>query len=487
MKKIKWIRCILIVICIALAGCGHEHSWKEANCLSPKTCQECDETEGTELGHDWQEATCTKPKTCARCGATEGEALGHEWREANCTEAKTCAVCGTTEGVALGHDWQDATCTEAKTCAHCGITEGEALGHDAPNVSCVKDDTCTRCGEVIPALGHEWQEATCTEPGICARCGKTKGEPKGHTPADPVKENEKKPSCTKKGRYEEVVYCSVCKHEISREEKTVKALGHEVSEGVCTRCGEKIKVILYEDSNVNISFKKAERSPYSDDRVELYFYVENKTEKTLLIQADAVSINGYCFCDLIMSDPVNASATGVVNLSVSNFDFDLVDISNIKSVGGQFRIIDDSTWKSYDALFTNTKLDGTGNGSAPKDFSNQNLLYEDNSCAIYYRSIEEYEYSDDRAELYLYLHNKTKKTLLIQADAVTLNGYSFSSLIMSDPVLPKTIGIINTSINEIDFDDVDISELSKLGGQFRIIDDATWKSYKASFKNVEIG
>ena len=48
----------------------------------------------------------------------------------------------------------------------------------------------------------------------------------GHTNAAAVKENEKAPDCTTAGSYDNVVYCSVCKAEVSRETVTVDVLGH---------------------------------------------------------------------------------------------------------------------------------------------------------------------------------------------------------------------------------------------------------------------
>ena len=78
-----------------------------------------------------------------------------------------------------------------------------------------------------------------------------------HVVAAAVKENEKAATCTDAGSYDEVVYCSECKAEISREAKTVDALGHKAAilpgkdatctekgrtEGeVCSRCGETLK------------------------------------------------------------------------------------------------------------------------------------------------------------------------------------------------------------------------------------------------------
>ena len=47
-----------------------------------------------------------------------------------------------------------------------------------------------------------------------------------HIPGDPVQENVVAATCTEEGSYDEVVYCTVCGQEISRETKTAEALGH---------------------------------------------------------------------------------------------------------------------------------------------------------------------------------------------------------------------------------------------------------------------
>lgn len=49
---------------------------------------------------------------------------------------------------------------------------------------------------------------------------------KTHKPATAVKENIKNSTCTAGGSYDSVVYCSVCKSEISRTKKDIPKLGH---------------------------------------------------------------------------------------------------------------------------------------------------------------------------------------------------------------------------------------------------------------------
>ena len=104
---------------------------------------------------------------------------------------------------------------------------------------------------------HDMQEVpgaqeTCTEDGnkpynICNGCGKwfidSEGEneitdhnevvipKKGHTPAEAVKENETAATVEKEGSYDEVVYCSVCKEEISRKTVKIDKISYKFSKG----------------------------------------------------------------------------------------------------------------------------------------------------------------------------------------------------------------------------------------------------------------
>lgn len=132
MKRILTCTALVLACIMMLTGCMCKHeTWNDADCVTPKTCAECGETEGAPLGHSWLAATCETPKTCETCGTTEGEAKGHSWADATCEAPKTCEACGVTEGEALGHSWADATTEAPKTCANCALTEGERIITDS--------------------------------------------------------------------------------------------------------------------------------------------------------------------------------------------------------------------------------------------------------------------------------------------------------------------------------------------------------------------
>lgn len=101
MKKKFLVTCFTLLATGLMAGCAKEHVWEEATCTSPKTCVECGETEGEELGHTWVEATCASPKTCSVCNVTEGVALEHTLTDATYQSASTCTVCGEKVGEPL--------------------------------------------------------------------------------------------------------------------------------------------------------------------------------------------------------------------------------------------------------------------------------------------------------------------------------------------------------------------------------------------------
>ena len=211
--------------------------------------------------------TCTKPGSydevvyCSVCheelsresknvpalGHTPSEVKRENIKEATCTEDGSydevvyCSVCGEelsrTSHVeeALGHDWGEWKVTVGGNCT---------VDHIEQRV-CKNDPTHIEA-KTVPATGHKAEEAvkenevapTCTEKGsydevvYCSVCGEelsreTKEIPAlGHSEAEAVRENEVAPTCTEKGSYDEVVYCSVCGEELSRNTVKVDALGH---------------------------------------------------------------------------------------------------------------------------------------------------------------------------------------------------------------------------------------------------------------------
>ena len=220
----------------------HEHNYvatvTEPTCTeagyTTNVCSVCQDTYTSDnvdaLGHSEVidsavAATCTKSgltegKHCSVCGevlaaqevvpATGDHVYANEQERVNATceedgyVIKACG-CGTTEKTTLtktGHDYEAVV--TAPTCTEAGYT----------TYTCKNDAAHTYVGDNVVALGHTNSEA--------------------------VKENDVAPDCDNAGSYDNVVYCSVCNAEVSRETIAVSALGHTevVDTAVAPTCTE---------------------------------------------------------------------------------------------------------------------------------------------------------------------------------------------------------------------------------------------------------
>ena len=228
-----------------------------------------DHTPGAAVRENEVPATCTKDGShdeviyCTVCKAEisrktiTDKAPGHKAqaavkenvKDATCTVAGShdevvyCSVCQTeisrttVTDKALGHDWDSAT----GKCKRCET----ACDHKWTNGKC---DTCGYACQHVggDAVKEKEVPATCTKDGshdevvYCTICksevSRTNVVDKatGHKERPAVKENVKAPTCTVDGSHDEVVYCSVCKEEVSRTNVVDKATGHKWDDGVVT-------------------------------------------------------------------------------------------------------------------------------------------------------------------------------------------------------------------------------------------------------------
>ena len=261
---------------------------KTATCDNGCGTTETLTAENTALGHKFEnhayngDATClldgTKTASCANgCGETEtltavDTALGHSFTNYVSNNDQTCVSDGSSTAVC------DNGCGETDTVGVPGTATGhfdmEPVVENNVLPTCTETGSydsvvyCSACGEVlsretvtVDALGHTGGTPTCTLPANCDVCGVAYGEALGHTPAEVVKENELAPTCTETGSYDNVVYCSVCEAELSRETVTVDALGHTPAEAVkenelaptCTETGSYDSVVYCSVCEVELS------------------------------------------------------------------------------------------------------------------------------------------------------------------------------------------------------------------------------------------
>lgn len=167
--------------------------------------------------------TCTtageKTYTCADCGRTKTETLAalehsygeltYAWNGTSCTAERVCS--------------RDSSHKETET-----VTAGVTV---TQNKNCVLDELSTYTASFKnAAFATQTRENVVTANKL------------GHTNGTAVRETEVPATCTADGSYDEVVYCTVCNAEVSREAKSIDALGHdlvlhEAKAATCTEIG----------------------------------------------------------------------------------------------------------------------------------------------------------------------------------------------------------------------------------------------------------
>ena len=274
--------------------CGYETACEHTNTVVipaiPATCTTAGSTAGVKCADESCGEVLTAPETISATGHTEADDAAIE---ATCTTdgktaGKHCDVCGTvliaqTTIAAKGHT-EVTDRAVAPTCTDTGLTAGKhcsvcnevlvpqetipANGHDYASETtaptCTEEGyttyTCTVCADSYAAdetaaLGHtemtlEAIASTCTETGLtegkqCTVCGiitveQTIAPELGHTHSEATVENSVAPDCVNSGSYDNVVYCTTCGTEISRDTVTTPALGHteETVAGKASTCTE---------------------------------------------------------------------------------------------------------------------------------------------------------------------------------------------------------------------------------------------------------
>ena len=281
---------------------GKEATCKETGLTQGEKCSVCGEILTAQIvipvkAHT-PETVPGKAATCTEDGLTDGE---------------KCSVCGTVlkEGQkipALKHDYTDvtpewkwegyesATATFVCTRENCGNAEDVTATVES---KVTVEATCEKEGEKTYTATVTFGDKQYTD---------TKAEKltkADHTPATAVKENEVAATCTSEGSYDEVVYCSACGAEISREQKTVGKTAHklEIIAGNSATCTEDGTLEYYKCKDCGAMFSDADG-------------------KTAITAEDIVEpAKGHTYASVSVTTAPTAEAEGSASVTCANCDY----------------------------------------------------------------------------------------------------------------------------------------------------------------------
>lgn len=103
---------------------------------------------------------------------------------------------------------------------------------------------------------------------------------------------------------------------------------------------------IFNNDSVKIIYQGMRDDPYWG--IEFVFYIENNSDKNIIVQVNTISINGF-MVDSIMSPTICANKKIVEGLTALQTDLENNEITELENMEISFKIIDENTW---DILYT---------------------------------------------------------------------------------------------------------------------------------------
>lgn len=232
----------------------------------------------------------------------------------------------------------------------------------------------------------------------------------------------------------------------SKKEEPKKEKNTSVEKNTKNKIGQIEPKVIIDKKDIKITVKSLNYGEFDD--VELKMLIENNSDKNIIVQHDALVINGIMI-DALFSENVAAGkkSNGVISIPLD--DLRKANISKIKDIEIDLNILD----KEYDTIFTekNIKLQTNNTNYTQSYENNGKLVFEQNNIKVKVLKVDN-KNSIFGSDVYLYIENNTDKDVIIQADDVSVNGF------MIDPIFSSNIKEGKKIYDEMTFSEDDLKE-----------------------------
>ncbi len=231
--------------------------------------------------------------------------------------------------------------------------------------------------------------------------------------------------------------------------------------------------LVYKDANITVNAHGINYAPIAGP--ELHLTIDNNFGKDITVQAPYAVVNGYMISpELSMDIPSGKSANG--NLRLPYFNLGIADITCIRTIEFSLRVVET---KSYDPIYTSDVLSVVTSAASPNaeddcDESGQ-VAYDKNDLKIILKGVNTDRPYSDGAELTVYMYNGTDRSIAIQTDDVTVNGYDMTS-VLNRTLLPGRRSVDVVTFYKMDMDEYGIDEIDSVKLSFEMKDAESWET-----------
>ena len=239
-------------------------------------------------------------------------------------------------------------------------------------------------------------------------------------------------------------------------------------------------ILIHENEYFTIRFLGCEEGR---DREYMVFFVENKTDVELTVQANTLAINGENLGFVSGSSSIAAQSRGRARFRTTD-EFPTLTPSTITGTLTVWDFSNTLLESSYDVPFVNLEINGEYTRDSILEIVQDGIfVHEDDYVRLYYVGCEILRNSD---HMVFFVVNKTDADLTFQSSTLAINGESLGHVSGSDRIAAQSRGRISFSTAE----DFPTLYPDTITGTISVIDfnrSIFGFSYDVSFVNLEVG
>jgi len=200
---------------------------------------------------------------------------------------------------------------------------------------------------------------------------------------------------------------------------------------------------------------------------EIKFLIENNTQQNITVGVKALIVNGFMVTDLFAADVASGTKKNETMNLLSN-ELDAAGITSVGEIEIYFRIYDSDTWK--DIAESDRVVIQTSNYSAMdiEADTSGSVLYDEGGIKIIGKYVDESSFWGK--SVVLYIENNTDKNVIIQADNLSINGYSLTSL-FSSTVYAERKAFDDITLLSSELEENGITSVDEVTLKFEIMDE----------------
>lgn len=197
------------------------------------------------------------------------------------------------------------------------------------------------------------------------------------------------------------------------------------------------------------------------------FLIENNTQQNITVGVKALIVNGFMVTDLFAADVASGTKKNETMNLLSN-ELDAAGITTVGEIEIYFHIYDSDTWKDIadpDRVVIQTSNYSTMDTEADTSGS---VLYDEGGIKIIGKYVDENSFWGK--SVILYIENNTEKNVIIQADNLSINGYSLTSL-FSSTVYAGRKAVDDITLLSSELEENSITSVDEVTLKFDIMDE----------------